>query len=142
MRFSEASPNCGAVDICNAFSLQMLAARPDHEYRVTVRPMTLAEVVSYLDWQGQQGYGTRSAIGHADTAAIVGGMIGVPLEAARRSIQVGCEPIIVAQYIGPRLPEGTTALPEGARIEFFLVSAYEAALPGRGVVTNPFVGEE
>ena len=29
--------------------------------------------------------------------------------------------MLVAQYSGPRLPEGATALPAGARIEFWLV---------------------
>jgi hypothetical protein len=28
----------------------------------------------------------------------------------------------VAQYVGPRLPEGTTRLPDGARIDYYLVA--------------------
>jgi len=28
---------------------------------------------------------------------------------------------VVAQYIGPRLPEGATSLPEGSKVEFFLL---------------------
>ncbi|MBI2642124.1 MAG: hypothetical protein HYW96_00935 [Candidatus Wildermuthbacteria bacterium] len=32
-------------------------------------------------------------------------------------------PILVAQYVGSRLPEGATTLPTGARIIWFLVDA-------------------
>jgi hypothetical protein len=63
-----------------------------------------------------------SAIGHADTARLVGQQLGVALPADRRSVVLGGEPVLIAQYIGPRLPEGATALPEGARIEYFMVA--------------------
>jgi len=71
------------------------------------------------------------AIGHTDTAAVVGGLLGLPendiarmVEAAKTRPTVKMtngDKAVVAQYIGPRLPEGVTKLPEGARIEFFLV---------------------
>jgi len=74
-----------------------------------------------------------SAIGHADTARIVGQALGVELAADRRSITLGDELMLVAQYIGPRLPEGATELPGGARIEYFLVRlATGEELAGRG----------
>ena len=74
-----------------------------------------------------------SAIGHADTARLVGAQLGVELQADRRSITLGDELMLVAQYIGPRLPEGTTELPAGARIEFFAVRlATGEELAGRG----------
>ena len=74
-----------------------------------------------------------SAIGHADTARLVGQQLGIELAADRRSVQLGDEYTLVAQYIGPRLPEGTTELPVGARIEFFLVRlATGEELAGRG----------
>lgn len=64
-----------------------------------------------------------NAIGHADTARLVAGIAeadGVALpEAQRLSISLtGAEYVLVAQYSGPRLPEGATSLPEGARIVF------------------------
>jgi hypothetical protein len=31
---------------------------------------------------------------------------------------------VVAQYVGPRLPEGATALPEGANFSWFLVRVH------------------
>ena len=74
-----------------------------------------------------------SAIGHADTAQIVGGLLGVELQADRRTVFLGDELTLVAQYVGPRLPEGTTELPRGARIEWFLVRlATGEELAGRG----------
>jgi len=74
-----------------------------------------------------------SAIGHADTARLVGAQLGVELAADRRSVQLGDEYTLVAQYIGPRLPEGATELPSGARIEFFAVRlATGEELAGRG----------
>jgi len=63
-----------------------------------------------------------SAIGHADTARVVGRELGIELPADRRNVVLSGEPMLVAQYIGPRLPEGVTVLPEGARIEFFVVA--------------------
>jgi hypothetical protein len=49
-------------------------------------------------------------------------MLGVSLPACRRSITISPEEaILVAQYTGPRLAEGATALPEGAKIEWFSV---------------------
>jgi hypothetical protein len=63
-----------------------------------------------------------SAIGHAETAALLAEMLGVPVQTNRMNISIrpGDE-VMVAQYIGPRLPEGATTLPEGAQIQFFHV---------------------
>lgn len=64
----------------------------------------------------------ESAIGHAETAAIVSDILGVNLPANRCNVKLTRgEKIIIAQYIGPRLPEGATKLPEGAKIEFRMV---------------------
>lgn len=64
----------------------------------------------------------ESAIGHADTARIVSGMLGVELPANRVNVKLAKgEKMIVAQYSGPRLPEGATTLPDGAKIEFVMV---------------------
>ena len=74
-----------------------------------------------------------SAIGHADTARIVGQELGIELQADRRNVTLGDELTLVAQYVGPRLPEGATELPQGARIEFFVVRlASGEELAGRG----------
>lgn len=44
----------------------------------------------------------------------------VPVNRASYTLVPG-EKLLVAQYKGPRLPEGATKLPEGATIEFYLV---------------------
>lgn len=61
------------------------------------------------------------AVGHADTAAIMGGEIGLALAPGGR-VQVETASImLVGAYVGPRLPEGATTLPAGAGIEWLLV---------------------
>jgi len=35
--------------------------------------------------------------------------------------------VVVAQYIGPRLPEGATELPANARIEYFTVQIIDSS---------------
>ena len=50
-------------------------------------------------------------IGHQSTAQLLG------MEANRVSLQAGAgATLVVAQYDGPRLDEGATQLPEGAKI--------------------------
>ena len=69
--------------------------------------------------------GFVSAVGHADTARLIASQLGLEVEVNRTSISL--EPgdsLVVAQYTGPRLPEGATALPPGAEIRYFLVRLY------------------
>jgi hypothetical protein len=59
-------------------------------------------------------FGLQSYIGHEDLANLLG------LSANRATcpeLKAG-EQFIVAQYRGPRLPEGSKTLPDGAMIEF------------------------
>jgi hypothetical protein len=64
-----------------------------------------------------------SAIGHADTASIVSADLGiaVPCNRVSLSLKEG-DALILAQYKGVRLPEGTTVLPEGAEIVYYYVT--------------------
>lgn len=96
--------------LVNAFSLNMVGAKA----RIEVYPLTLDEAKACLATDGH-----ISAIGHVDTAAIVSEALGQKVEASRLtvSLQPGDE-LVVAQYVGPRLPEGATTLPEGARLEW------------------------
>ena len=74
-----------------------------------------------------------SAVGHADTAAVLAALLGVPVPVARVTLPtttVG--DVVVAQYSGPRLPEGATTLPAGARLEFRRVT-WRPAVPGDDV---------
>ncbi len=90
--------------LTNAFSLNML---PELTCKVSFKEVQIQpqELEKYV-----------SAIGHAETAAILG------VKVNRVSVKMNyLEPLLVAQYVGPRLPEGATTLPEGATIKFIQV---------------------
>ena len=59
-------------------------------------------------------------IGHADLVNVLNSSLGVNLKAERKTLKVkgNEERIIIVQYIGERLPEGATKLPEKAKIKF------------------------
>ena len=81
-----------------------------------------------------------SVIGHADTARVVGGLLGreIPANRVTYKAQPG-DVLYVAQYTGPRLPEGATQLPEGAEIRFYKI---EEVQPDIGALLGavPFIG--
>lgn len=63
-----------------------------------------------------------SVVGHADTAAILTNLLGFNVPCNRETFNMAdCLELYVAQYNGPRLPEGTTELPDGANFTFYLV---------------------
>ena len=63
-----------------------------------------------------------SFIGHADTAAMVGVDLELPLVPnMEKYVFSQSDTIIVAQYTGPRLPEGCKSLPEGSKLDYWLV---------------------
>jgi len=99
--------------ILNAFSLNMLALVPA---RISVREITVEQAAILA---GEM----TSAVGHADTAAVFSAVLGttVPTNRATVSLSQGMT-VLVGQYRGPRLPEGATALPEGATIQWLLVT--------------------
>jgi len=102
--------------LCNAFSLQMIDLTSPCLVRVS--PLTEDEARRIL------GVGeVINAVGHPDTDRLIREKLGLSLPAGeRKSIQLKIGDIlVVAQYLGPRLPEGTTQLPPGARIEFVRV---------------------
>ena len=66
--------------------------------------------------------GFTSIVGHADTAAVFSSLLGldVPCNRATFTLEEGVT-LFVGQYKGPRLPEGATSLPEGAKVEWAMV---------------------
>lgn len=60
--------------------------------------------------------GLVSAIGHADTAKV----LGVPMNRINVHLSAG-DVAFVAQLQGGRLPEGSTTLPEGVTFKFIKV---------------------
>jgi len=68
-----------------------------------------------------------SCIGHNDVAKILSQLIGLEIPVNRISISlVPGDVLVVGQYVGARLPEGATSLPEGARIDWYIVTCYRA----------------
>jgi len=101
--------------ICNAFSINMLS---NDDVSVVFRKLTEDDQILEM---------TEDAvccIGHRDLLAVVQAQFPtIPNPKTDRptvSVTRGDE-LLVAQYRGPRLPEGTTQLPEGATIEWWYV---------------------
>ena len=93
--------------LTNAFSLNMVEV--EKFTLIRARKVTPADVPQ----------GAISAIGHADTARVVSGILGFEVSENRMNVALKEEDVLyVAQYKGPRLPEGATELPEGATLEF------------------------
>lgn len=89
-----------AIYLLNAFSLQMVDVPCNvHFKEVDVLPGSLT-----------------SAIGHADTAAV----LGVPMNRVNVHLSKG-DVAYVAQLVGGRLPEGCTTLPDGFAFKFIKV---------------------
>lgn len=98
------------IYLSNAFSLGMLP--------VPVSPIKI--LVTFVPPQ-MVPVEAVSVIGHADTARIVGKILGREIvENRKRVILVpGQDILYVAQYIGPRLEIGATELPSGAQLLFY-----------------------
>ena len=99
----------GKVYIGNAFSLQMVADNAIIA-KVEVSPEEIpTEAVSI--------------IGHADTAAVVGSILGRNVPCNRASVMLDDEDTLyVAQVVGGRLPEGATTIPDGMEIKFYRIT--------------------
>lgn len=102
--------------LLNALSLNML---PEDGGLVRYAPVDLEGARAVLS------RGFASAIRHEDLARLLTGLLGVPVPANQATVSLGPgSQVVVAQYKGPRLPEGATALPEGAEIAFYLVEVF------------------
>jgi len=100
--------------LVNAFSINMLG-RSGHD--LALRPVNVDAVRNL-----HRAHGLVSAVGHADTAAVLSGLLGFPVKCNRVNVTLDHDhSLVVAQYRGPRLPEGATTLPSGAEIEFWQV---------------------
>jgi len=105
------------IYIANAFSLQMIQSAAA---KIAVSKVTAEYVKEYLYGRWAE---VVSAIGHADTARVVAGLLESDRVTANR-INVALQPndlLVVAQVTGGRLPEGATELPEGVSLQFYFV---------------------
>jgi len=99
--------------LLNSFSLNMLAYMPAS---IKVTEISLLEAIEIF------ADGIDSAVGHIDTAAVLGGQLGMLVSANRVTVALKEGDVaVVGQYRGPRLPEGCTVLPEGSTIQWLLV---------------------
>ena len=109
--------------ISNAFSLNMFGGNVEIPQGDPVFPEFPVMTISVKEVTPEEvPSDCMSVIGHADTAAVVGGILGREILVNRTTYTV--EPgdtLYVAQYSGPRLPEGATTLPEGAMVKFFRI---------------------
>ena len=102
--------------ITNAFSLNMLetSALPTH---IEVTEISRERAIDLLAAAEEN----TSAVGHADTAKLLSDALGVAIPMNRATLAIKGGDLLVGQYSGPRLPEGTSVLPEGARIKWLHV---------------------
>jgi hypothetical protein len=100
--------------LVNAFSFNMVS---DDVLSVRRAKVTADEVRGF-----RMAPGLISAVGHATTAGLLTDILGFPVETNRTTVTLRRgDSCLLAQYVGPRLPEGATTLPEGARIDFYLL---------------------
>ena len=96
--------------LSNAFSLQMQG-----NYYAETSPISIGDVPK----------DAVSIVGHADVAAVMSTLLDtdIPVNRVSVSLQPG-DVLFVGQYCGPRLPEGATKLPDGAKISWYRVDLY------------------
>jgi len=100
-----------AVYLSNAFSLSMLPSA--QELMIKVEKVSPKDVPDNF----------ISIVGHQDIAQILGNLLGREVPYNRVSTKLQRDDIVyVSQYMGPRLPEGTKELPEGAALQFLKVT--------------------
>lgn len=101
----------------NAFSLQMLDVKD--KCAVGIDKLTKQNAKKILKLYEKE---LKSVIGHQDLANILKEELEMDFEVNRESIKLTLKDmLLVAQVVGGRLPEGTTKLPEGVKIEYYLV---------------------
>jgi hypothetical protein len=100
--------------IGNAISFNSIVAG---QGTLRYRKSTIGEVAALVANRNPVSY-----VGHKDMASVISKQLNkeIPCHRINISLRPG-DRVILAQYIGPRLPEGATLLPEGARIDYFLV---------------------
>lgn len=98
--------------ISNAFSLNMVS---DYDLAcLSIRATDEATVRKAMT-----NHVVQSVVGHEDTARV----LGVKFNRQSVALERG-DTLYVAQYSGPRLPEGATQLPEGASFRWLEVNLY------------------
>ena len=114
--------------IANAFSCQMV---PEHLV-CAIRQIPLGAAVAIIHNGYTLGGGVESIVGHPDVAAVIQDDIrsclsgeGITVVANRKSVVLEfSDLVLIGQYNGGRLPEGTKVLPAGASITWYLAEMH------------------
>lgn len=115
--------------ILNAFSASMLDLTPAPtgdkigDFIRAACPVSVTfKVITVEQARAILMNGFVSAVGHADTALLFSNTLGVDVRPNRISVSfTEGEQALLGQYSGPRLPEGCSVLPEGAKIVWIRV---------------------
>lgn len=103
--------------LANAFSLSMVSTI------IKSNIMDGAIMRMKLVDSSEVPHDISSAVGHADTAAVLTAILGFEVPCNRMSITLTeDDKLYVAQLEGGRLPEGCTTLPEGCGFTFYKIS--------------------
>ncbi|NCC88516.1 MAG: hypothetical protein EOM05_11775 [Clostridia bacterium] len=96
--------------VSNAFSLNMVS---EDNYGICVETVSLEDVVNAMP---------KSVIGHKELAdSLASSWEGFVFN--RETVTLGLlDTLFVIQYSGPRLPEGATSLPEGAKLKYLKIT--------------------
>lgn len=107
------------VYLTNAFSLNMLAKL---NALVAVQEIGIGEARKMISEAHKNGKLTN-AIGHPNTDLLARKVLELDIPAGeRKTVRVhNDEYVVVCQYIGPRLEEGATELPENATLKWIRV---------------------
>ena len=85
---------------------------------VNIRVLRLSREEAQMVLRGE----FKSIVGHHDTCNIIEKELGIKVEYNRASTKLDInDACVVAQYMGPRLPEGATTLPKDAHIQWMLL---------------------
>lgn len=103
-----------SIYLSNDFSLSMIANLGHCKLDITSNICNYQQMVEELN--------PTSIVDHQDTANLFSNLLGidVPINRVSVTLEKG-DILIVGQYTGPRLPEGTSVLPEGASINWMCV---------------------
>lgn len=103
------------IIIANSFSINMLDGYTTHFCSSFTR-------LSQVEAAKLAKNAKKSIVGHKDTASVFSSVLGVNVAFNRETyILDGVETLLIGQYKGPRLEAGATSLPEGAKINWWLM---------------------
>lgn len=109
--------------ILNAFSANMIAEFPATVQFAEVDACTARTMLMCAAEEAGEMEFVRSAVGHADTAAVFSAVLGIPVECRRETVTLKMgDAAVLGQYSGPRLPEGCRTLPAGAAVKWIVVT--------------------